>query len=143
MIRITSDPLSYEEAVRAVSDPAFGAVVVFDGRTRESNAGRRVLRLEYELYPEMVERELECLSAEILAAHPVGRIAFLVRGGAVPVGEASVIIAVGSVHRGPAFAACQMGIDELKRRVPIWKKEVFEDGEEWVGHHGAHPAAKP
>ena len=140
MILVTDRPLRYEDAERAVSDPGHGAVVVFEGRTREWNGGRRVVRLEYELYPEMVERELERLEAEILETHAVGKVAFLVRSGAVPVGEASVIIAVGSGHRKAAFDACRMGIDELKRRAPIWKKEVFEDGEEWVGHSSGNPA---
>jgi molybdopterin synthase catalytic subunit len=138
LIRITHEVLDSAEAVRAVSDPAHGAVVVFEGRTREWSGGRRVLRLEYELYPEMVERELEKLEAEILAAHQVGRVAFLVRGGLVPAGEVSVVVAVGAGHRAAAFAACRAGIDELKRRVPIWKKEVFEDGQEWVD-----PSAAP
>ncbi|HVP39569.1 MAG TPA: molybdenum cofactor biosynthesis protein MoaE [Candidatus Saccharimonadales bacterium] len=132
MVRITTQPLDAAEAVRAVEGPEHGAVVVFEGRTRQWSGGRRVVRLEYELYPEMVERELELLTAEILEAHPVGRVAFLVRGGPVPVGEASVVVAVGAGHRAAAFAACRHGIDELKRRVPIWKKEIFEDGEAWV-----------
>ena len=140
MIRIYDHLLDADEAVRAVSDPAHGAVVVMEGRTRATNAGRRVVRLEYELYPEMVERELERIEAEISDQHTIGRIAFLVRSGRVPVGEASVVVAVGAAHRGPAFAACRAGIDELKRRAPIWKKEIFEDGEEWVGPHGEGPA---
>ena len=126
--------------LRAVSDDGHGAVVVFEGRTREWNGDRKVLRLEYELYPEMVERELEAVEAEILENHAVGRMAFLVRSGPVPVGEASVIVAAGAAHRGAAFDACRKGIDELKRRAPIWKKEVFEDGEEWVGHQSGGPA---
>jgi len=136
VIRITTELLDTAEAIRAVSAPELGAVVVFEGRTREWNAGRRVVRLEYELYPEMVEQELERLTAEILEAHPVARVAFLVRGGPVPPGETGVVVAVGAGHRDAAFAACRMGIDELKRRAPIWKKEVFTDGEEWVGSQG-------
>ncbi|MBI5837475.1 MAG: molybdenum cofactor biosynthesis protein MoaE [Candidatus Eisenbacteria bacterium] len=132
MIRITHLPLDAAEATRAVYDPAHGAVVVFEGRTREWNRERRVVRLEYELYPEMVERELERIEGELLENHRVGRVAFLVRSGAVPVGEVSVVVAVGAAHRADAFAACRAGIDELKRRAPIWKKEIFEDGQEWV-----------
>ncbi len=132
MIHITREPLDAAQAVRAVEGSEFGAVAVFEGRTRQWSEGRRVLQLEYELYPEMVERELERLEAEIEEAHPVGRVAFLVRYGCVPVGEASVVVAVSAEHRAAAFAACRMGIDELKRRAPIWKKEVFEDGAEWV-----------
>jgi len=97
------------------------------------------VRLVYDLYPEMVEAELEKIEAEILDAHPVGKVAFLVRTGPVAVGEVSVIVAVGAAHRAAAFDACRKGIDELKRRAPIWKREVFEDGEEWVGHHGEGP----
>ena len=132
LIRITTERLDPAPAVQAVAGPEYGAVVVFEGRTRDRQAGRRVVRLEYELYPEMVTRELERLSAELVAAHEIGRVAFLVRHGPVPVGETSVVIAVSAPHRQAAFRACEQAIGELKRRVPIWKKEVFEDGSDWV-----------
>ncbi len=139
MIHITDQPLSFEQARQAVSDPAHGAIVLMEGRTRDHNGGRRVVRLEYELYPEMVTVELQRIHSEILTAHAVGKMAFLVRSGAVPVGEPSVIVAAGAAHRAPAFAACRQAIDDLKRRAPIWKREVFEDGQEWVGQQEGTP----
>lgn len=109
-----------------------GAVSVFLGTVRNVNAGQRVLFLEYEAYAGMAERELERIAAEAIARFAVTKVGIVHRVGRVEVGEASVAIAVSAPHRGPAMDACRFVIDTLKARVPIWKREHFEDGAVWV-----------
>jgi molybdopterin synthase catalytic subunit len=133
MIRLTDQPIVLDELLGAVADPAAGAVVVFIGTTRDHNEGRSVERLEYEAYAGMAERELERIADEARARWPIARIAVAHRTGVVPVGMASVVIAVSSGHRGDAFAAARFAIDRLKEVVPIWKKEFFSGGAVWIG----------
>ena len=99
--------------------------------TRDNFEGRRVLKLEYEAYPEMAVAEMKKIGNEIVQKWPDVRIAMIHTLGIVPVGEASVVIAVSSPHRDAAYAASRHGIDTLKARVPIWKKEIYQDGESW------------
>jgi len=117
----------------AVGDPATGATVLFLGTTRNQNAGRRVTRLEYEAYDRMARREMRELAREARRRWPVRRVAMVHRIGVVPVGEASVAIAVSAGHRAEAFTACHWLIDRLKEIVPIWKKEHFRGGTVWIG----------
>lgn len=133
MLRITKARIDVTSLLRAVRDPRAGAVVTFLGTTRSENAGRAVVRLEYEAYTHMAVAEMRRLSAEARRTWPLRKVAMAHRIGRVPVGEASVAIAVSAGHRAEAFAACHWLIDRLKEIVPIWKKEHFRGGEVWIG----------
>jgi len=133
MVRISRTPLSLERLVRAVRDPAAGAVVTFLGTTRNQNAGRRVVRLEYEAYARMAVVEMRRLAAAARRRWRLRKTAIVHRIGVVPVGQASVGIAVSAAHRAEAFAACHWLIDRLKEIVPIWKREHFRGGQVWIG----------
>ncbi|EYC31625.1 hypothetical protein Y032_0003g1154 [Ancylostoma ceylanicum] len=129
VIRICYEPLDVDEALRLINSPSCGATSVFVGTTRDTFAGRKVTRLDYESYDEMAYKELRRLCGVIRDKFPsVERVVILHRIGEVAVGETSVIIATASPHRKDAIHATEMAIDELKRAVPIWKKEVYEDG---------------
>lgn len=130
--RLTEAPLSLDEVVAAVTGPGLGGVVTFTGVVRGETGGRRVLRLEYEAYGPMAERALARIGAEVGAAHGA-EVAVVHRVGVLQPGEAAVVIACAAPHRAPAFRACEEVLERLKRDVPIWKREVFEDGEAWVG----------
>jgi len=133
MLRLTAEPIVLDELLAAVADPKAGAVVVFIGMTRDNNEGRDVERLEYEAYAGMAEKELEKITGEARARWAIARIAVAHRTGVVPIGMASVVIAVSSAHRGDAFEAARFTIDRLKQVVPIWKKEFFAGGAVWIG----------
>jgi len=124
---------------RSVADPAAGAIVTFRGTTRRDNAGRNVLRLEYEAYEPMALSEMRKLAREAGERWKIVRIAIAHRIGVVEIGETSVAIAVAAAHRAEAFEACRFAIDRLKEVVPIWKKEYFEGGEVWIGCQTSHP----
>ncbi|OFX24693.1 MAG: molybdopterin converting factor subunit 1 [Anaeromyxobacter sp. RBG_16_69_14] len=129
---VVDRPLVLAEVVDAVSRPGLGGVVTFTGTVRDENHGRRVIRLEYEAYKDMAERKLAQIGAEIRTAHQVD-VAIVHRVGVLAPGQAAVVIACAAPHRTPAFRACEACIERLKQEVPIWKREVFEDGTEWVG----------
>lgn len=113
-----------------------GAIVTFLGTTRDHHEGRRVLRLEYEAYEPMALDALARIEREALARFAIASCAIVHRLGEVPAAEASVVVVVAAAHRGPAFDACRWAMDELKRAVPIWKKEHFEGGDAaWVEGH--------
>src|SRR6185437_5850293 len=133
---IGSDPLDLDAVVAQVADPAAGAIATFVGTTRRHSRGRTVVHLEYDAYPEMAESEMARIADDVKARHDVLHVAMAHRTGHVPIGEASVIIAVSAAHRGPAMDACREAIDTLKQTVPVWKKEIFEGGEEWIGREG-------
>jgi MoaE-MoaD fusion protein len=124
---------------RAVADPAAGAIVTFTGTTRRDNAGRQVIRLEYEAYEPMALAEMRKLARQAGERWNIVRIAIQHRVGTVEIGETSVAIAVSAPHRAEAFEACRFAIDRLKEVVPIWKKEYFQGGEIWVGCQTSHP----
>jgi molybdopterin synthase catalytic subunit len=143
MVRLQSDPIRSEELIATVRDDGDGAVVLFLGAVRNRNAGRRVRHLEYQAYDEMAQPEMARLEAEALGRFDISAVALAHRTGRLQVGEVAVGIAVASPHRTDAFAACRFIIDELKKTVPIWKKECFEDGEVWIegpGDGAADPA---
>ncbi len=131
--RITQEPIRLDELTAFVADPGAGAMATFVGTTRDNNEGRRVVRLEYECYPGMAEKEMAKIGQEVLERWPVKKVAMLHRLGRVDIGEASVAIAVSSGHRHAAFEACHYAINQLKETVPIWKKELYEGGEVWIG----------
>jgi molybdopterin synthase catalytic subunit/molybdopterin converting factor small subunit len=131
---LSDQPLSLDAAVREVARDEAGAIATFSGTARSSSRGRDVVRLEYEAYEGMAERTMEQIAGELSRQHGLTAIAIHHRVGVVEIGEASVVIAVSAPHRAEALAACKEAIDRLKTSVPLWKKEVYEGGEEWIGH---------
>ena len=139
MFRVTHQPIELDELVRYVTDPEAGAIATFIGTTRNNNEGRKVIALDYEAYPEMAEKELARIGDDARKQWPICRMAITHRLGPVQIGEASVIIVVSSAHRDAAFAASRFAIEEIKKTVPIWKKEVYEGGEVWIGTQTGQP----
>jgi molybdopterin synthase catalytic subunit len=133
LFEVTAEPLSVDALVQAVLTDGDGAVVTFVGTVRDNTDGRRVIALEYEAYGEMAVSEMRRIGVKMLRKHGLHGIAIRHRTGNLHIGEISVVIAVSSSHRAEAFAACSEALDLLKERVPVWKKEYFEDGEVWVG----------
>jgi molybdopterin synthase catalytic subunit len=133
LFRVTADPLDAREVEAAVADPAAGAVVTFTGAVRDHARGQVVTALDYEAYAPAAEKMLARIGDEIRERWGIERVAIIHRTGLLRVGEASVVIAVASPHRGEAFAACQYAIERLKEIVPIWKKEFYADGAAWIG----------
>jgi molybdopterin synthase catalytic subunit len=131
--RVTEQPLSLGAVVDEVADESAGAIATFTGTVRRESRGRTVLYLEYEAYAEMAEDVMAQLAAELQERHELWAVAIHHRVGRVEIGEPSVVIAVSAAHRGAALAACKQAIDTLKQTVPLWKKEVYEGGEEWLG----------
>ena len=135
IVKITRDPLdeaAVTTLVRSLADPADGGVVIFQGVVRDNARGKRVRYLEYDAYPEMAEQQMAAIAAEVERRWHTGNVALVHRIGQLEIGECSVVVVVACPHRGEAFEACRYAIDTLKTTVPIWKKEVAEDGEEWV-----------
>jgi molybdopterin synthase catalytic subunit len=142
MLRVIDGPIDVAAVRAAVSDPGFGAIVVFEGVGRDHFEGRPVRALEYEAFPELVEPVLRDLAARIGARWPGIRLAAVHRTGRVAIGEPSLVIAVGSAHRPAAFDACRAFLEALKAELPVWKKEIYDDGSAWkantpAGHGGA------
>ncbi len=130
--RISGEPIDAAALIAEVDDERFGGVVTFEGVVRRHSRGKHVVLLEYDAYPEMAERQMATIldeaqhhwpDTEVVAAHRVGRL---------KVGDIAVVVVAAAPHRAEAFAACRYVIDEIKRRVPIWKKEVADDGETWI-----------
>ena len=134
---LTTDAIDVGAVARRVVLPECGATVTLDGYAREWTRGRRTLHLVYEAYEPMALTEMQRLGREAHQQFDIAHIGIVHRTGRLEIGETSVVIAVSAPHRGAAFAACEWAIRELKRTVPIWKKEVFEDGEVWVEGEGA------
>jgi molybdopterin synthase catalytic subunit len=130
---LSDEPLSLEQVVREVASDDAGAIATFVGTTRARSRGRDVVRLEYEAYEGMAEVEMERIAAALKERHDLVDIAIHHRVGRVEIGETSVVIAVSSAHRADALAACREAIDTLKQTVPLWKKELYEGGEAWIG----------
>ena len=131
--RLTADPLSVDDVVREVQRDEAGAVATFLGTVRNRSRDRKVLYLEYEAYEGMAEEVMAELARELSQRHELLAVAIHHRVGRVEIGQPSVAIAVSSPHRAAALAACKEAIDTLKGTVPLWKKEVYEGGEEWIG----------
>ncbi|MEO9176685.1 MAG: molybdenum cofactor biosynthesis protein MoaE [Gaiellales bacterium] len=132
LVEVSSDPLDLGRLLDRVADPGAGAIATFVGTVRNRARGRDVVWLEYEAFEEMAVLELEKVARDVVSQHGCIRAAIAHRTGRCEVGEASVAIAVSAAHRHAALAACQQAIDTLKLTVPIWKKERYADGEEWV-----------
>ncbi len=133
LLAVRAEPLSVDEALRAVADPAAGGTTVFVGTVRDEDGGRAVAALEYEAHPSAQER-LRAVAEKVVADLPVLRLAVVHRVGPLRIGDVAVVVAVACPHRAEAFTAARRLIDELKAEVPIWKHQSFADGdEEWVG----------
>jgi molybdopterin synthase catalytic subunit len=131
--RLTEGPVNLTAVVVAVVDQRAGAIATFLGTVRAQSRGRDVIALEYEAYMEMAEDVMAQIATEATERHDLCKVAITHRLGRVEVGETSVAIAVSAPHRKDALAACADVIDALKARVPLWKKELYEGGEEWIG----------
>jgi molybdopterin synthase catalytic subunit len=135
IIRITRDALD-AQAVRALEEAVMtrgdGGVVTFQGVVRDNARGKQVRSLEYDAYVEMAEQQMAQIAAEVERRWEDSKVAMVHRTGRLEIGECSVVVVVACPHRGEAFEACRYAIDTLKSTVPIWKKEIYTDGEEWV-----------
>jgi len=153
--RITHEPIDTPIVLAAIKSAEDGAAIVFEGVVRNHSRGRRTLFLEYEAYEEMARKQMESLAQQALTQFQIRDVAVVHRLGRVEIGETSVLIIVASAHRAAAFEACRWLIDTLKRTVPIWKKEYFQDGAVWAdgedfpaetpragGTHPERPASK-
>jgi molybdopterin synthase catalytic subunit len=134
-IKISNQPLDIQHCIDWVMSPESGGIDVFIGAVRNATKGKTVLRLEFEAYEKMALAEMNKIAAQATEKWPVQKLAVHHRTGSLAVGEVAVVIAVSAAHRAAAFEACRYVIDTLKQTVPIWKKEVFEDGEVWVAAH--------
>ena len=134
-IQISSNPISSKAAESFVTNEACGGIVTFVGTTRKFTKEKEVLRLEFEAYEPMAIKEMTKIAEQIFEKFPAKKVAIHHRVGVVYLREIAVVISVSCPHRAAAFEACQFAIDTLKKTVPIWKKEIFEDGEVWVAAH--------
>jgi len=134
-IKLSATALSIQECIDFVQAPQVGGIDLFIGTVRNSTKGKEVLRLEFEAYESMAVKEMGQIAGEAISKWHLQKIAVHHRTGTLGVGDIPVIIAVAAAHRADAFEACRYIIDTLKEKVPIWKKEVFADGEVWVNAH--------
>ena len=132
-IRLLEGPLDLEAVVAEAADERAGAIATFQGTVRKQSRGRDVTALEYEAYSEMAEKGIAEIAGEVKERYDLCEVAVAHRLGRVEIGETSVVIAVSAPHRQDALAACKDVIDALKERVPLWKKELYVGGEEWIG----------
>lgn len=130
---LSGEPLDVARVTDEAASEDAGAIATFVGTVRRHSRGREVVRLEYEAFQEMAEPMLRRLADELTAKHGLCEVAIHHRVGAVDIGEPSVVIAVSAPHRGAALEACREAIDTLKETIPLWKKEIYADGEEWIG----------
>lgn len=134
-VQLYSSPIDITSCINKVMSPETGGIDVFIGTVRNSTKGKKVLRLEFEAYEPMAVKEMVKIAEEICHRWPVQKVLIHHRTGLMNIGEVPVVIAVAAAHRAAAFEACRYAIDTLKQTVPVWKKEVFEDGEVWVAAH--------
>jgi molybdopterin synthase catalytic subunit len=132
-LRLVAGPLDLGAVIAEVADAQAGAVATFQGTVRRQSRGRDVIALEYEAYSGMAEKVMAEIADGVKARYDLREVAIAHRVGRCEVGEVSVAIAVSAPHRQDALSACRDVIDELKERVPLWKKELYEGGEEWIG----------
>lgn len=148
LILLVRDAIAADDLIKHVRQAEDGAVVTFDGCVRNQSHGRKTLYLEYEAYESMAFEKMREIAASLHALFAIDSVAMTHRLGRLEIGETSVFIAVSAPHRKAAFEACRHAIDTLKKTVPIWKKEFFEDGAVWADGElppvpAATPAAKP
>lgn len=135
MIEITNKPIDIDKVIKSVATENAGAIDVFIGTVRNKTKNKTVVKLDFEAYEPMAISELQKIVDSAKEKWPIEKITVVHRVGLLALGEVPVVIAVSTPHRKDAFEACQFVIDTLKRTVPIWKKEIFEDGEVWVAAH--------
>jgi len=135
LVHISEEPLDIQAISRLVRSDRAGAIDMFIGTVRDSTQGKKVVRLEFESYDGMAIKEIQKIIDQAKVKWPVEKMSIYHRKGILNVGEIAVVIAVSTPHRKASFEACEFAIDMLKETVPIWKKEVFEDGEVWVAAH--------
>jgi len=133
LISITDKPIDVNKLLNDVSDQSSGASVLFTGTVRDHNEQDKVAKLHYEAYQEMAEKILQEIEIEIHKKWNINKFVAIHRTGTLKVGEVSVAVAVSAEHRKEAFEACKFGIDSIKEKAPIWKKEFAESGTEWLG----------
>lgn len=136
IVKVTDKIINEKETTAAVKNNESGAVITFLGTARRSSRGREVIYLEYDAYPEMAEKKMNEIISELIDKYEVKDAAFIHRIGKIELGETIVIIAVSAPHSKEAFEATRYAVKRLKSIVPIWKKEVWADGEEWIGYEG-------
>ncbi|ASW73934.1 molybdenum cofactor biosynthesis protein MoaE [Chryseobacterium piperi] len=134
-IKITDEPLDVAECLTTASDLECGGIATFIGVVRNATRNKKVIRLEYECYESMAVKEIRKIAEKAISLFDVKHVVIHHRVGILFPGDIAVIIIVNARHRDAAFDACRFSIDTLKETVPIWKKEIFEDGEEWVSAH--------
>lgn len=134
-IQILSTPLEIQSAIYWIMSPESGGIDIFIGTVRNTTKGKAVIRLEFEAYEPMALAEMEKIVTQAEEKWPIQKALIHHRTGVLEIGEIPVLIAVSAAHRAAAFEACRYIIDTLKQTVPIWKKEIFEDGEVWVAAH--------
>jgi molybdopterin synthase catalytic subunit len=134
-IHLSDQPLDIDQCIAWVQSPQCGGINVFIGTVRNKTKGKEVIHLEFEAYETMAVKEMQKIAEKVLQQWPVEKILIHHRTGVLRIGEVPVVIAVAAAHRAAAFDACRFAIDTLKQDVPIWKKEIFEDGETWVAAH--------
>jgi molybdopterin synthase catalytic subunit len=132
VFKVTTDPLSIDEAYAAVRRDDCGAVALFAGVVRDHHDGKKVLSISYSAFREMAEKEFARIAEEAARRWPVGAVYIAHRTGKLAIGDASVVIAVSAPHRAEAFEACRHAIEALKKMAPIWKEEFYEGGKAWI-----------
>jgi molybdopterin synthase catalytic subunit len=132
MVKVTTEPLSIDEAYAAVRRDDCGAVALFVGTVRDHHDGKKVTKISYSAFKEMAEKEFAAIAAEATARWKVGAVYIAHRTGALRIGDASVVIAVSAAHRAEAFDACRHAIEVLKKMAPIWKEEFYDTGKAWI-----------
>lgn len=144
LVRLVKKPEDFnlEEAVKLVSRSSTGGLVFFLGKVRDENHGRKVLKLIYEAYPEMAVAEMERIREEALERFPIEEMLIWHRYGELEIGDNTILIIASAGHRREAFEACRWAIDEVKKRVPVWKREVTEEGEFWIEGDRAKPVQR-
>lgn len=135
MIRLQQDKINIEEIISSVQSPDAGAIDVFIGTVRNQTKNKRVLYLEFEAYESMAIAEIKKIVSRAKSLWPILNISIVHAVGKLEIGDVPVVIAVSTAHRKASFEACEFVIDELKKTVPIWKKEFFENGDQWVSAH--------
>lgn len=139
MIKLQHERLDVGEIEAAVQSDKCGAVLVFVGRTRDNFEKKKVLRLEYEAYEKMALKEMQKIATKITEQWSNSLVAIVHRLGLVPIGEASVVIAVSTPHRDAVYEASRFAIEELKKNIPIWKKEIYEESAQWKANQSKKP----
>lgn len=132
LIKITTNPIDVREALAAVRHPSCGAVASFEGNIRNQNGGKKVFGLEYEAYEGLFQAEVRRIVGEMREKWKIHEFALIQRTGKLDVGETGIVIAVSSPHRREALEALSYAIEEFKKRAPVWKREYYDEGSEWI-----------